>query len=757
MRRIRNAALAASLCLAIAGPARAQTPALIWAKALYGGGFTGPYALALRGSKLWAGGNFTTSADLGGATYGSPLNSYLVLYDTDGVYQWSHAFNVGNGAITAIGVDVSDNVYIAGQFDGTVNFGGSPLTTLGGFDIFLAKFNSSGVHQWSKRFGDAGLNDAALALAIDNLGNVIIGGRFSGTTNFGGGGLTTAGGMDAFLAKFDPTGAHQWSQKFGDATDQSIEGLASALGDVYATGTFSGTVNLGGSNLVSAGKSDIMLARFNSSGAHQWSKSFGNSDYQYGVDVDTDGSVVMLLANFAGTAYFGGSVLTSAGGTDIAVARFTAAGAHVWSKSFGDSDAQTGFALDYSGGSVFVSGYFEGTLNFGHTLGAGSSGRDAFLARLSSGDGSEVWSQHFGYNTNDDFGFDVQSNGTQTFFGGRFQRDINLGYNGTLFSPARDYEGFLAKVSLTPQEPAIRSVTDVKRDQGGKVEIRFVRSDYDALTSVLPIRNYEVYLRDDPLNAAAAGARAAPASETWLLAGEAPPHGLGEYYTLAFTQQDSTIATGLHSSVYKVRAVTDDPSVYIESLPLSGYSLDNLAPTIPLNFVIHDGELSWRGGGEGDIAYYTVYGSADAFDESAQVIDYTTTTRMDVTTRAFARYYVTATDRAGNESRPASLEGARAGTASTPRTLSVSAFPNPFNPATTLRYTVPASGHVNIAVYDAHGALVATLFDGERAAGAYSVKWDGHTESAAIAASGIYFARIEHNGATRAYKLVVLK
>jgi flagellar hook assembly protein FlgD len=72
-------------------------------------------------------------------------------------------------------------------------------------------------------------------------------------------------------------------------------------------------------------------------------------------------------------------------------------------------------------------------------------------------------------------------------------------------------------------------------------------------------------------------------------------------------------------------------------------------------------------------------------------------------------------------------------------------------------YTVPGRGHVTVRVFDANGAHVATLFDGERDAGAYSVAWDGRTDAAAVAASGVYFARIEQNGAMRTKKMVLLK
>ena len=60
-------------------------------------------------------------------------------------------------------------------------------------------------------------------------------------------------------------------------------------------------------------------------------------------------------------------------------------------------------------------------------------------------------------------------------------------------------------------------------------------------------------------------------------------------------------------------------------------------------------------------------------------------------------------------------------------------------------------------VYDARGARVATLFDGERNAGAYTVDWSGRADNGDAVASGLYFARIEHASGTRSKKMVLLK
>jgi len=124
---------------------------------------------------------------------------------------------------------------------------------------------------------------------------------------------------------------------------------------------------------------------------------------------------------------------------------------------------------------------------------------------------------------------------------------------------------------------------------------------------------------------------------------------------------------------------------------------------------------------------------------------------------SYPYYFVTATDFAGNESDPASTGTATAvGDGPTRYVLSVSNYPNPFNPGTSVHYTVPSRGQVTVAVYDARGALVTTLFEGERPPGAYTIEWNGLANGTAVS-SGVYFARIEHNGTTRSKKMVLLK
>ncbi len=87
----------------------------------------------------------------------------------------------------------------------------------------------------------------------------------------------------------------------------------------------------------------------------------------------------------------------------------------------------------------------------------------------------------------------------------------------------------------------------------------------------------------------------------------------------------------------------------------------------------------------------------------------------------------------------------------------VSAWPNPFNPMTTINFRLPVSSHVNLAIYDLHGRLVSTLVDAALPAGQYSRPWNGHNDRGGSAASGVYFARMTWQGGSAAGKLTLMK
>jgi hypothetical protein len=85
------------------------------------------------------------------------------------------------------------------------------------------------------------------------------------------------------------------------------------------------------------------------------------------------------------------------------------------------------------------------------------------------------------------------------------------------------------------------------------------------------------------------------------------------------------------------------------------------------------------------------------------------------------------------------------------------AYPNPFNPETTIRYDVQNNSHILLTVHDLLGRTIATLLDGPRDAGSYTISWSGRDDSGASVPSGVYFVRMNTGSFTATQKLMLIR
>jgi hypothetical protein len=367
-----------------------------------------------------------------------------------------------NDSSTAVTVDSSGNILMAGYFQGSVDFGGGFLTSSGGYDLVLAKYSSTGVHLWSKRFGGTG-NELPTSIVLDPSGNILLAGSFYGSANFGGATLTSAGDADAFIAKYSPQGDPIWSQRFGGNYPDVINSIATdSQGNVIATGFLQGIVTVGGITITSFGTGiDIFLAKFSPTGASLWAKNFYNAGTEYGNKVAVDKRInpltstpydnIVLVGYFNGYVNFGdgqmdSGVLNTAGGY---IAKFSPAGARLWSRAYGSSNGSTRFwdmALD-SNGDIAVCGDFPMQTDLGAGIIAGTSwGVDLFVAKYSGVDGAYRWAVPvLGYQASaarpTAMTVDSQNN---VIFTGYYQGTYNFG-GQSLTSSAGVSDGFVAK------------------------------------------------------------------------------------------------------------------------------------------------------------------------------------------------------------------------------------------------------------------------------------------------------------------------
>jgi hypothetical protein len=198
----------------------------------------------------------------------------------------------------------------------------------------------------------------------------------------------------AWLTATGPAGAQtswQWAAVATNAGSTNAQVVVDGLGNTYVAGNFSGTLTLGPFTLTSAGATDIFVARLNAAG--QWTQATQaggiGADYTFGLALDLAGNPV-VCGYFTNTAAFGTTTLTSAGRADAFVARL-AAGQWVQATRAGgpDDDYAQSLAVDMVG-RVAVVGTFSGTASFSSTVLNSAGAADVYVAWLSP---TGIWTQ----------------------------------------------------------------------------------------------------------------------------------------------------------------------------------------------------------------------------------------------------------------------------------------------------------------------------------------------------------------------------
>lgn len=291
---------------------------------------------------------------------------------------WTRQFGTTNvDEAVAVTVDRAGNTYVAGWTQGVL----PSQTSSGMLDAFVRKYDPSGTEVWTRQFGSSD-RDYLRGVVTDAAGHIYLAGETEGTLP----GQVSAGGRDAFLRKYDPTGTEIWTRQFGGGGGDGGAGVAlDAAGNAYIVGTTRGTMP----GQTTGGDYDAFLRRYDPSGTEIWTRQFGGLEGEgaRGIAVGPGGKLLIV-----GSTQGAFPEQSSSGGFDAFITEYDLEGNAVWMRQFGSKANDYGVAVAAGDrGEITVVGSTDGALLPASTGGA----TDAFVRRYDSA-GTHMWTDQFG-------------------------------------------------------------------------------------------------------------------------------------------------------------------------------------------------------------------------------------------------------------------------------------------------------------------------------------------------------------------------
>ncbi len=305
-----------------------------------------------------------TKGGLDGNTHFGDEDIFLIKFDSRGTKLWTKQVGTSSkdGGLRMT-VDSKDNIYMTGYTNGALD----GKTHFGDEDIFLIKYNSNGIKQWTKQLGSK-LKDVGHGVTVDSKDNVYLTGWVNGNKK-----------SEIILVKFNSDGNEQWTRQNFDYLGGSVLEIGLGLtvdssDNLYVTGLTTGSLD----GHINAGSNDIFLFKYNSDGIKQWSDQLGSTSNDLGFEVSVDDSNNIYITGYAYGKLDGNS---DSGGHDIFLVKYNSKGIKQWTKQLGTSSNDEGWGVTVdSSNYIYLTGITEGGLdgntNFGN--------KDVFLVKYNS-------------------------------------------------------------------------------------------------------------------------------------------------------------------------------------------------------------------------------------------------------------------------------------------------------------------------------------------------------------------------------------
>lgn len=392
---------------------------LVWAHRLVGSSDVRIYDIVVDPmAQIGVVGSFKGNTDLdpGPGVFPAESNGghdvFLLRLLPDGNLQWAWTMGDDDDDVGyAIAADENSGLYVTGKYKGTIFFqgGASPIyewSSEGGTDVFIVRFNNAGHLFWVDVLGGE-KNDEGTDIALDGEGRVYVVGTFAGEADIDpkwtSAEKLSHGRDDIFLTVVTSMGESVWQTYMGGNDDESnAQIVVKDDGSFYISGEFQENADFDersdGGLLDSKGGRDIFVAHFGPppSFKFQWAKGFGGEQHDALAGIDRDGfGNLYLLGNFGGTVDFdpgeATTELTSSGGTDIFLAKYTPQGQLRKVQGMVNAQEDRAGALAVGNDNTpLIAGGYSGTLDLGNGLSISTGKPDgvfnAFVAHFALDD-----------------------------------------------------------------------------------------------------------------------------------------------------------------------------------------------------------------------------------------------------------------------------------------------------------------------------------------------------------------------------------
>lgn len=372
--------------------------------------------------------------------------------------------------VTDQAIDNEGNIYLTGNFTGTLGYDAESESLSGEQCIFIARFNADSELLWLKKIMSTGFVSAG-AISVNHSNEIFICGNYSGEMSDKNLNLATKSSKSGYIFKLNSTGDITWAKNIdGSFRPTQMHLMADHAGGVYFAGTFHGKLSIGSERFNSNYFEDVVVAHFDKGGNINAFNTIHGADDENVFDLAINpAGEPLLTGSFARELEIGKNFITSNGMQDVFLIKLDENLQAINVKQYGGIYDDEGRALTVGkNGKLFLAGNFTGQVDFGKTIRLESEGtRDVFLIGLDE-EMEGAWGAKFGSPGSDCVtGMALNSRG-DLYLIGSFRGSITID-DRVIETPSFANDAFLAKFNAEGKFKFIENIGGEEHDFGKRI------------------------------------------------------------------------------------------------------------------------------------------------------------------------------------------------------------------------------------------------------------------------------------------------